>query len=50
MRARYGITVTAFHRPGTGWSYTSLDTVIEDGDIILIAGESARVEEYSLMR
>lgn len=50
VRARYGITVTAFHRPGAGWSYTSLDTVIEDGDIILIAGESARVEEYSLMR
>ena len=50
VRARYGITVTAFHRPGVGWSYTSLDTVIEDGDIILIAGESTRVEEYSLMR
>ncbi|MDH6235761.1 TrkA family potassium uptake protein [Cryobacterium sp. CG_9.6] len=50
VRAKHGVTVTAFHRPGVGWSYTSLDTVIAEGDVILIAGDSERVEAYSLLR
>lgn len=50
VRANYGVTVTAFHRPGTGWSYTSVNTVLQDGDVILIAGQSERVEAFSLLR
>ena len=50
VRATYGVTVTAFHRPGTGWSYTSVDTVLFEGDVILIAGQSERVEAFSLLR
>lgn len=50
IRATHGVTITAFHRPGAGWSYTSLDTVIEPGDVILIAGQSEKVEAFSLLR
>ena len=50
VRARYGVTITAFHRPGVGWSYTTLETVLEAGDVILIAGQSERVEAFSLLR
>jgi trk system potassium uptake protein TrkA len=50
VRASYGVTVTAFHRPGAGWSYTSLDTVLLEGDVILVAGQSERVESFSLLR
>jgi len=50
VRAMHGVTITAFNRPGVGWSYTTLDTVIEPGDVILIAGESKRVEAFSLLR
>lgn len=50
VRATYGVTVTAFLRPGTGWSYTTVDTVLEEGDIILIAGQSAKVEAFSQLR
>lgn len=50
VRAKHGVTVTAFHRAGVGWSYTTLDTVILDGDVILIAGQSERVEAFSLLR
>jgi len=50
VRATHGVTVTAFHRPGVGWSYTDLDTVIEAGDVILIAGKPERVEKFSLLR
>ena len=50
IRATYGVTITAFHRPGVGWSYTTLETVLEAGDVILIAGQSERVEAFSLLR
>jgi trk system potassium uptake protein TrkA len=50
VRATHGVTITAFNRPGAGWSYTSVDTVLEAGDVILIAGESRRIEAFSLLR
>lgn len=50
VRATYGVTITAFHRPGMGWSYTTLETVLEAGDVILIAGQSEQVEAFSLLR
>jgi trk system potassium uptake protein TrkA len=46
IRPNHGVTVTAFNRGGV-WSYTTLDTVIAATDIILIAGESRRVEAFS---
>lgn len=49
-RATYGVTITAYHRPTSGWSYTSLDTVLHEGDMILIAGEPSRVEAFSQLR
>lgn len=50
VRATHGVTITAFHRPGRGWSYTSLDTVLQHGDVLLIAGEPRRVEAFSQLR
>lgn len=50
VRATHGVTVTAFHRPGVGWSYTTLDTVLEEGDVILIAGQTDKVEAFSQLR
>lgn len=50
VRATHSVTVTAFHRPGAGWSYTTVDTVIEAGDTILVAGETKRVEAFSLIK
>ncbi|SDK87772.1 trk system potassium uptake protein TrkA [Cryobacterium psychrotolerans] len=50
VRATHFVTVTAYNRPGSGWSYTTVDTVLEAGDTILVAGESRRVEAFSLLR
>lgn len=50
VRAKFGVTVSAFHRPGVGWSYTGLDTVLQEGDIILIAGRPDKVEAFSQLR
>ncbi|WP_235929045.1 potassium channel family protein [Marisediminicola senii] len=50
VRATHGVTVTAFDRAGSGWSYTTLDTVLEPNDIILIAGTPDRVEAFSQLK
>lgn len=50
VRARFGVTVTAYHRPGRGWDYTTVDTVIEATDTILVAGQPAKVESFSQLR
>ncbi|MGY4859377.1 potassium channel family protein [Cryobacterium sp. AP23] len=50
VRTMHGVTVTAFHRPGQGWSYATMETVIEQGDIILVAGQTERVESFSRLR
>jgi trk system potassium uptake protein TrkA len=47
VRTVHGVTVTAFHRAGRGWNYATMETVIEEGDIILVAGETKRVESFS---
>ncbi len=49
-RAEHGVTVTAFHRDGAGWSYTTLETVVQEGDVILVAGRPDRVEKFSQLR
>lgn len=50
IRARYGVTVTAVQRPGAGWNHTTLDTVLEPGDIILVAGQTKKVEAFSQLQ
>jgi len=47
VRTVHGVTVTAFHRAGQGWSYATMETVILEGDIILVAGQTERVESFS---
>ncbi|WP_227497130.1 potassium channel family protein [Planctomonas psychrotolerans] len=50
IRATHGVTVTAFERPGAGWKYTTVDTVLEPGDIVLIAGQTKKVEAFSQLQ
>ena len=47
VRTVHGVTVTAFYRAGQGWSYATMETVVLDGDIILVAGQTERVESFS---
>ncbi|WP_241976168.1 potassium channel family protein [Cryobacterium algoricola] len=50
VRPVHGVTVTAFLRGGAGWNYTTLETVLEADDVILVAGETERVEAFSRLR
>jgi trk system potassium uptake protein len=49
VRSTHGVTVAAFRRGGV-WSYTTLETVLAAEDVILIAGETERVEAFSRLR
>lgn len=50
VRAIHNVTISAYFRPGRGWDYTTLDTVIEENDIILVAGKPRTVESFSQLR
>jgi trk system potassium uptake protein TrkA len=50
VRHTYGVTVSAYFRAGRGWDYTTLETVLEAEDIILVAGETGKVESFSQLR
>ena len=47
MAAGIALTVTEFCRAGQGWSCAAMETVVLDGDIILVAGQTERVESFS---
>ncbi|URN13182.1 TrkA family potassium uptake protein [Streptomyces radiopugnans] len=43
VRTRHGVTVVAVKRPGEGFTYATADTVVEEGDtIIVVAAAPAR--------
>ncbi|MFB9285759.1 potassium channel family protein [Pseudoclavibacter helvolus] len=50
IRSKYGVTITAVKKPGAHWSYTTADTVIDAGDLMLIAGQTQKAEAFSQLR
>ena len=50
IRSTHGVTITAVKRPGSDWTYTTAETVIEPGDLILIAGPTSKAEAFSQLR
>lgn len=47
LRARYGVTVVSAKPIGGSFSYTTPDTVLDRGSILLVAGEKAAVERFA---
>lgn len=47
VRSRFGVTVTAFKRGDRPWTYATAETVLRDGDVILITGSVRRTEAFS---
>lgn len=50
VRQKHGITVTAVKHPGAGWQNADNQTVIDEGDTILIVGPTAKVEAFAQLR
>lgn len=50
LRQQHGITVTAFRRPNTAWENADNETVLAEGDTVLIVGPTQRVEAFAQLR
>ena len=46
VRRRYGLTVVSVKGTGKAATYATPETRVEEGDILVIAGETRRVEEF----
>ena len=46
VRRRYGITVVCVKPQGGSFTYATPDTVVQEGDILVVAGETARAEAF----
>ncbi|WP_340682594.1 TrkA family potassium uptake protein [Amycolatopsis coloradensis] len=47
LRAKYGVTVVGVKRPGEGFTYATADTVVNRGDVLIVAGRTAEVERVA---
>jgi trk system potassium uptake protein TrkA len=47
LRTKWGITVVGVKLPGQDFTYAQPETVVPDGCILIVAGESSRVERFA---
>ena len=50
VRRRYGITVVCIKPEDGTFTYATPDTVVKEGDILVVAGETKRAEGFSELR
>jgi trk system potassium uptake protein TrkA len=50
LRARYGVTIVSVKKAGDTFTHTTADSVLEPGDLIVIAGASADVKRFARAR
>ncbi|GGN95578.1 potassium transporter [Actinoplanes lobatus] len=47
LRTRWGVTVVGTKRPGEDFVYARPETVIPDNAVLIVAGDTAKVESYA---
>ena len=47
VRKRHGITVVCIKPAGGSFTYATPDTVVKEGDVLVIAGETPRAEGFA---
>jgi trk system potassium uptake protein TrkA len=47
VRAKYGVTVVCLKPAGEPFTYATADTVVKEGDILLVAGSKHEAEEFA---
>ncbi len=47
LRSKYGVTVVGVKRPGEGFTYATAETVVNRGDVLILAGRTAEVEQVA---
>jgi len=49
VRRRYGITVVCIKPAGGSFTYATPETVVQEGDVLVVAGETERAEAFSAL-
>ena len=47
VRRRYGVTVVAIKPAGETFTYATADTVVGEGDLLVVSGDAARAEAFA---
>ncbi len=47
IRANYGLTVVCVKRDGEEFTYATPDTVLREGDLLVVAGQPIRAEQFA---
>ncbi len=47
LRSRHGVTVVSVKSPGESFTYADADTILQYGDVILVAGPIAKAERFA---
>ena len=47
VRSYYNVTVVGVKRAGQSFTYATPETVLEEGDIVIVSGERDAVENFS---
>ncbi|MFD4672457.1 potassium channel family protein [Lentzea sp. NPDC058450] len=47
LRSKYGVTVVGVKRPGEGFTYATAETVVNAGDVLIVAGKITDVERLA---
>lgn len=50
LRQRFGVTVVSIKHKGGQYTYTSADTVLSEGSVVLVAGAKPDVERFAMQR
>lgn len=47
LRAKYGVTVVGIKRSGSDFTYARPDTTVAAGDLLIVSGETTKVERFA---
>lgn len=49
LRTRFGITIVGVKRPGVDFDYARPETVIREGDLLIVSGPTRQVERFAAL-
>jgi len=47
IRFKYGVTIVGVKRSGQDFTHATAETIVQDGDLIIVSGPQARVERFA---
>nr|WP_269205157.1 TrkA C-terminal domain-containing protein [Motilibacter aurantiacus] len=47
LRSKYGVTVVGVKRSGESFTYAQADTVVEQGDLLIVAAQADALERFA---